>query len=64
VQPSAIGSRNPQHSQERHDELMSAPFYEIRRDLGIKLADDKMSFKIGLWASSTPAVGAGEKPNP
>ncbi|MEJ2633202.1 MAG: hypothetical protein P8011_15505 [Acidihalobacter sp.] len=45
---------NPQHSQERHDELMSALFYEMRRDLGIKPADDKMSFKIGLWASGVP----------
>lgn len=45
---------NPNLSRERHDELMSKLYYEMRRDLGIKPADDKASFKVGLWASGMP----------
>lgn len=42
---------NPDKSLDRHDELMSRLFYEMRKDLGISPSDDSRSFKVGLWAS-------------
>jgi hypothetical protein len=42
---------NPNKSLDRHDELMSKLFYEMRKDLGISPADNLDSFKVGLWAS-------------
>ncbi len=40
---------------ERHDELMSRLFYEIRKDLGISPKDDESHFKVGLWAAGVKA---------
>ncbi|WP_154662569.1 hypothetical protein [Solimonas flava] len=37
-------------SQESHNELMSALFFEIRRDLGVSPQDDERAFKVSLWA--------------
>jgi len=48
---------NTAHSKERHDKLMSALFYELRKDLGISPTDDKSSFHIQLWASGTTPNG-------
>ena len=50
---------NSGRSNERHDELMSKLFYEIRRDLGVSPADTEASFRVGLWASGVPS-----KPEP
>ncbi len=47
---------NPSKSMERHDSLMAALFYEIRRDLKVSPSDEPQSFRVGLWAS-------GVKPN-
>jgi hypothetical protein len=46
---------NPNQNIDRHDELMSRLFYEMRRDLGIS-ADDQRSFKVGLWAAGVPSA--------
>jgi hypothetical protein len=46
---------NAEHTKERHDKLMSALFYEMRRDLGITPADDAPTFNVELWASGVPA---------
>jgi hypothetical protein len=51
-----IKASNTAKSAERHDELMSALFFQIRRDLGVSPADDERTFRVGLWAS-------GVKPN-
>ena len=42
---------NPNKSLEKHDELMSRLFYEMRKDLGIVPEDEEANFKIGLWSS-------------
>lgn len=42
---------NPNKNLERHDKLMAALFYEIRRDLKISPADDPQTFGVGLWAA-------------
>jgi hypothetical protein len=48
---------NPSPSLDRHDKLMSALFYEMRKDLGISPKDDLATFKVGLWASGAPRNG-------
>ena len=48
---------NEPRSNDRHDQFMSALFYEIRKDLGISPADDQATFKVGLWASGIPPNG-------
>ena len=48
---------NESRSDECHGRLMSALFYEIRKDLGISPADDQATFKVGLWASGMPTNG-------
>jgi len=35
-----------------HDKLLSALFFEIRKDLGVSPKDKSNEFFIGLWASS------------
>jgi len=42
---------NLNKSIDRHDELMSQLFYEMRKDLGISPSDDFGTFKVGLWAA-------------
>ncbi|MGE5493549.1 MAG: hypothetical protein ACM31P_20005 [Actinomycetota bacterium] len=53
-----IGVSNPNPSRQRHDDLLSRLFYEIRKDLGISPGDDEASFKVGLWASGASPGGA------
>ena len=38
---------------EMHDKLLSALFFEIRRDLGISPRDRSNTFSVHLWASGT-----------
>jgi dsDNA-specific endonuclease/ATPase MutS2 len=45
---------NTQRSNDRHDQLMSAMFREMRKDLEITPADKDSSFIFGLWASGAP----------
>ncbi len=45
---------NDTKSQEAHDHLMSELFYEMRKDLGVKPADERDSLTVGLWASGQP----------
>jgi hypothetical protein len=45
---------NQAKSRQRHDELMSRLFYEIRKDLQIKPEDTKSNFQVGLWAAGVP----------
>ena len=45
---------NSDRSTQRHDELMSKLFYEIRRDLGVSPADAEVSFRVRLWAAGVP----------
>jgi hypothetical protein len=42
---------NNNKSTQRHDQMLSQLFYEMRRDLGISPADDLKTFQVGLWAS-------------
>ena len=42
---------NPDKSRDRHDELMSRLFYQIRKDLKISPEDDQDTFQVGLRAS-------------
>lgn len=48
---------NPSPGRERHDKLMSALFYEMRKDLGISPKDNSETFQVGLWASGAPRNG-------
>jgi hypothetical protein len=48
-------SGNKTTSIERHNELMSRLFYEIRKDLGVSPKDKSDDFEIGLWASGKPS---------
>lgn len=41
-------------SKDRHDQLMSKVFYEMRRDLQVTPRDGDSSFVFGLWASGVP----------
>ncbi|OWQ44254.1 hypothetical protein CDL60_26230 [Roseateles noduli] len=45
---------NTSRSQERHDQLMSKLFFEIRKDLAVKPADRTETFRVGLWAAGAP----------
>jgi hypothetical protein len=45
---------NTARSNERHNELMSRLFHEMRCDLGISSASDIGSFRVWLWASGYP----------
>lgn len=51
-----ISNPNPP-SRDRHDELLSRLFFEMRKDLGISPSDNSDTFKIGLWASGQPTNG-------
>ncbi|MFZ6672652.1 hypothetical protein [Undibacterium sp. Xuan67W] len=46
---------NSSRSDERHDQLMSKLFYEMRKDLQIMPKDKDPSFIFGLWSSGSPA---------
>lgn len=48
---SEIKVTNHERNDERHNELMSKLFYEIRKDLEISPRDEETTFKVGLWAS-------------
>jgi hypothetical protein len=45
---------NAERSQERHDQLMSRLFYEMRKDLRITPKDEDVTFVLQLWASGVP----------
>ena len=49
-----IKTSNTNKSNERHDQLMSQLFYEIRKDLGVRPKDNQLEFQVGLWASGVP----------
>jgi hypothetical protein len=52
----ATSAQNPSPAVgEPHDRLLSALFYEIRKDLGVKPKDGPQIFRIGLWASGQGA---------
>lgn len=38
-------------SSDQHNKLISALFYEIRRDLRVSPKDDASIFQVGIWAS-------------
>jgi dsDNA-specific endonuclease/ATPase MutS2 len=42
---------NPHRDTERHDQLMSRLFLEMRKDLNLATGDDPESFRVGLWAA-------------
>jgi hypothetical protein len=48
---------NSTRSNEHHDKLLSALFYEIRKDLGISPRDLQATFHVQLWASGQPPNG-------
>jgi hypothetical protein len=45
---------NIQAERERHDQVMSKLFYEIRKDLKVTPRDKAATFRVGLWASGVP----------
>jgi hypothetical protein len=45
---------NASRSIERHNQLMSELFYEIRKDLGVAPRDEAATFRVGLWAAGVP----------
>ncbi len=51
---------NPSPTKERHDQLMSKLFIEMRKDLQVTPIDKDVSFVFGLWAagvtSSEPSI--------
>ncbi len=47
---------NPRPSRETHDRLLAEMFLAIRRDVGIVPADDRRTFRPGLWASGSPKI--------
>jgi hypothetical protein len=51
-----IKTNNTSRSNERHDQLMSTLFYQIRKDLGVSPTDSEASFQVRLWASGFPPV--------
>lgn len=53
---------NAEKSDQRHDELMSKLFYEMRKDLQVTPKDKDMSFIFGLWASGAPVTNAEDQP--
>lgn len=48
--------KNINVSLERHDQLMSDLFFEMRKDLGVSPDDEKNTFKVGLWSSGQPLI--------
>ena len=44
---------NASSTLEMHDKLLSALFFEIRRDLGVSPRDRSSTFSVQLWASGT-----------
>ena len=42
------------NSNDRHDQLMSKLFLEMRKDLEIKPSDEASTFRVGLWSSGVP----------
>ena len=42
---------NPSKSGDRHNLLLSELFFAIRRDIGVKPKDTRVSFRIHLWSS-------------
>ena len=52
---------NPAKSLERHDQLLSQLFLEIRKDIGVIPNDHPASFHVHLWSSgvSTSSAGTG-----
>ena len=46
---------NSSKSLERHDQLMSELFFEMRKDLQITPSDNLGTFSVGLWSSGQPA---------
>lgn len=49
-----ISIKNKQRSSERHDQLLTDLFLEIRRDLNIKPKDDAATSRFALWTSGHP----------
>jgi len=49
-----IKTANKDRSNDKHDQLMSKLFYEIRKDLDISPKDGAESFCVGLWAAGVP----------
>jgi hypothetical protein len=45
---------NTERSNEKHDQLMSRLFYEMRKDLQITPKDEDTTFVFGLWAAGVP----------
>lgn len=46
-----IAVSNANKSKERHDELLSKLLLAMRKDIGVRPADDEESFRAELWAS-------------
>jgi len=46
-----IKTSNPGRSDEKHNELISKLFLEIRKDLNVSPEDSPQTFKVRLWAS-------------
>lgn len=49
-----ISVSNTNKSKERHDELLSRLLLAMRRDIGVRPADDEKSFRAELRASGAP----------
>jgi len=50
-----IKASNDTKSRKAHDRLMSEIFFEMQKDLRVKLEDEeRASFTVGLWASGQP----------
>ncbi len=47
---------NTERSVEQHDELLSALFLEIRKDLGVSPSDNETTFKVGILASGVSSA--------
>jgi hypothetical protein len=50
-QEETADSHVDQFSRQKHDELLSKLFYEMRADIGVKPKDDHATFAIRLWTS-------------
>ncbi len=49
-----IKQRNPNRTQARHDELLSALIHALRHDLGLNTKGESDSLVYGLWAAGVP----------
>jgi len=49
-----LSVNNKNHSVERHNQLLSQLFYEMRKDLRISPKDKKEFLEIGLWSAGSP----------